>query len=153
MSDQLTRLLRAATPTVFILCVISAGAFCDLGVAVLVFAGAALLGAIAALWASLQALTGNVPMTIDEAIALANPAAAEERQRQILQTLKDLEVDFGVGKIGRDDYETLVTECRREAKGLLRATDETSASVRAAAAAYVAEQQHPRHVEKADDQS
>jgi hypothetical protein len=153
MSDRLARLLRAATPAVFILGVISAGAFCDLAVAMLVFAGAALLGAVAALWASLQALAGDVPMTIDEAIALAHPGAAEERKREILRTLKDLDVDFGVGKIGQGDYETLVTQCRREAKGLLRASDETSASVRAAAAAYVAEQQHPHQVEKADDLS
>jgi hypothetical protein len=123
-----------------------AGVFCDLGAAMLVLAACALLGAIAALWASLQAVSGNAPMTIDEAINLAGAGAADERKREILQTLKDLDLDFGVGKIEQDDYQAIVTRYRSEAKDLLRASDASSTAVRAKAAAYLALIQQPRQV-------
>jgi hypothetical protein len=148
MNGRLARVSAVAAPGVAVLGTVLAGIFFDLGVAVLVLAACALLGAIAALWASLQAVSGNTPMTIDEAITLTHVDAADERKRAILRTLKDLELDFGVGKIGQDDYQALVNRYRREAKGLLRASDESSACVRAKAAAYVAEHQHPRQVSR-----
>jgi hypothetical protein len=148
MNDRLARLSAVAAPGMAVFGTVLAGVFWDLGVAVLVLAACALLCAIAALWASLQAVAGNTPMTIDEAITLTHADAADERKRAILRTLKDLELDFGVGKIGRDDYQALVNRYRREAKGLLRASDESSTSVRAAAAAYVAEHQQPLQVSR-----
>jgi hypothetical protein len=146
MSDLL---LRALAPGAVVFATALAVVFGDLGVAVLVLAASALLGAIAALWTSLQALSGNVPMTIDEAITLANADAVDERKREILQTLKDLDLDFGVGKIGQEDYDALVARCRREAKGLLRAGDEVSASIRATASTYLTEQSRPGRATRA----
>lgn len=144
MNDRLARVSAVAAPGAAVLGAVLAGVFYDLGVAVLVLATCALLAAIAALWASLQAVSGNTPMTIDEAITLTHADAVDERKRAILRTLKDLELDFGVGKIGHDDYLALVNRYRREAKGLLRTSDESAASVRAEAAAYVTEHQPPR---------
>jgi hypothetical protein len=137
VSDRLVRLAGVIATAAAMLAAVSAGIFFDLGVAVLVLAASLLLAAIAALWTSLQTLSGNVPMTVDEALALAHADAADEHKREVLQTLKDLEMDFGVGKIAPDDYEALVGQCRREAKRLLRASDEVSETVRAKATAYL----------------
>jgi ribosomal protein L40E len=143
VTDRLARLVGPAALAMTVLATVLAGVLVDLGVALLVLAAAALFAAIGALWASLQALSGNVPLTIDEAIALAHADAADERKREILQTLKDLELDYGVGKIGSDDYHALLSRYRGEAKGLLRASDENAAPVRARAAAYVQEHRNP----------
>jgi len=139
MTDRLVRTLTVAVLGVVILGVTMAGVLLDRGAATLVLAATALLGAIAGLWASLQALLGNAPMTIEEAIAFAHASEAEERKRAILQALKDLQFDHSVGKIGQSDYDMLVLSFRGQAKRLLRSMDEDVASRRAAASAYVAE--------------
>jgi len=137
MNDRFARMLGLAGPGVVVFCAVAVGLFFDLAAATLVLAGAALLGAILTLWASLQALFGNAPMTTDEAIALAHLGAVDERKRAILQALKDLQFDNSVGKIAQSDYDALVSSYRREAKGLLRAMDADVASRRDNAVAYV----------------
>jgi ribosomal protein L40E len=116
------------------------GAFYGVGTALLTAAGGALLIVISILWASVRTLSGDAPITLEEAIALGAPTAAEEQKRAVLQALKDLEFERSVGKIGEADYEELVARYRAEAKRLLRAVDEDLAPLREKADAYVAEQ-------------
>jgi hypothetical protein len=120
------------------------GAVYGLGTAILVLAGGVLLGIIAILWASVRTLAGDTPITLDEAMALGAPSAAEEQKRSVLQALKDLEYERSMGKITDADYEDLLARYRAEAKRLLRAVDEDLAPLRARAAAYLTEQLGPQ---------
>ena len=110
------------------------------GTGLLTLAGGVLLIVISILWASVRTLAGDAAITLEEAIALGAPTAAEEQKRAVLQALKDLEFERSVGKIAEADYEELVARYRAEAKRLLRAVDENLAPLREQAAAYVAEQ-------------
>lgn len=94
-----------------------------LGPAFLVLAGGILLGAVMLLWSSLGRLTGESPLTLDEAIGLAAPSAEEERKRSVLRALKDLDYERSVGKISEEDYADLSARYRTEAKALLRALE------------------------------
>jgi hypothetical protein len=99
------------------------GAIYGLSTAFLVGAALMLGGVIVLLWSSVQSLTGEAPMTLDEAFSLAAPSAEEERKRAVLRALKDLEYERSVGKISDDDYQTLSARYRSEAKELLRIID------------------------------
>ncbi len=54
-------------------------------------AGSALVGALLILWNSVQALTGDAPLTLEEALTLTAPSTEEERKVAVLRALKDLE--------------------------------------------------------------
>ena len=99
----------------------------------LVAGGAVLVGAIAILWNSLLSLTGDAPLTLDEALSLAAPSAEEERKESVLRALKDLEYERNVGKLSEDDYRELSRRYRQDAKQLLQLVDETLAPARARA--------------------
>jgi hypothetical protein len=99
----------------------------------LVTGGVVLLGAIAILWNSLQSLTGDAPLTLDEALSLAAPSAEEERKESVLRALKDLEYERSVGKLSDDDYRELSRRYRQEAKELLQLVDENLGPARARA--------------------
>ena len=116
------------------------GAVYGVGTALLTLAGGVLLIVISILWASVRTLSGDAPITLEEALALGAPTVAEEQKRAVLQALKDLEFERSVGKIEEDHYQELVARYRTEAKRLLRAVDEDLAPLREKAAAYVAEQ-------------
>lgn len=135
---RLGRVLPWALPLAFALAAIVVGFVYDLGSGILVLAGGALLGTIAFFWASLRTLSGDAPLSLDEAVALGARAANEEQKRTVLQALKDLEYEFSVGKIGEDDYRELRSRYRAEAKRLLRAMDRDLEPERARAEAYVA---------------
>src|SRR5688572_2824007 len=139
-SSALFRSLRWALPIGSIIAACAMGGFYGVGTAVLTLAGGVLLIVICILWASVRTLSGDAPITLDEAIALGAPTATEEQKRSVLQALKDLEFERSVGKIADADYEELVARYRAEAKRLLRAVDEDLAPMRERAAAYVAEQ-------------
>jgi zinc-ribbon domain len=127
-------------PVVSIAAALAVGAVYGVGTALLTLAGGVLLIVISILWASVRTLSGDAPITLEEAIALGAPTAAEEQKRAVLRALKDLEFERSVGKIAEADYEELVARYRSEAKRLLRAVDEDLAPIRERAAAYVAEQ-------------
>lgn len=135
---RLGRVLPWAVPLVFGVAAIVMGFVYDLGTAILVLAGGALLGTIAFFWASLRTLSGDAPLSLDEAVALGTRAANEEQKRTVLQALKDLEYEFSVGKIGEEDYRELRSRYRAEAKRLLRALDQDLEPARARAEAYIA---------------
>jgi hypothetical protein len=99
------------------------GHFFGLGFGLLVVAGGTLVGSIWLLWASLQGIGGDAPITLEEALSLGAPSAEEEQKRSVLRALKDLEYERAVGKISEADYATLAEHYRSEAKRLLRAVD------------------------------
>lgn len=96
----------------------------------LVLAAAALGGAIWVFWRSLQSLTGEAPLTLDEALGLGAPAAEEERKTAVLRALKDLEYERSVGKIDEQDFMELSEKYRAEARMLLQLVDENLGSAR-----------------------
>lgn len=102
---------------------IGVGVVIGFGPAFLVLAGGTLLGAVMLFWSSLGRLTGESPLTLDEAIGLAAPSAEEERKRAVFRALKDLDYERSVGKISEEDYGELSTRYRTEAKELLRSLE------------------------------
>jgi len=108
-----------------------AGLVVGIEIALLVVASGALLGTIALLWASVQSLTGESSITLEEALSLGAPSAEEEQKRAVLRALKDLEFERGVGKISEEDYAELSARYRAEARRLILAVDEGHAKERA----------------------
>jgi hypothetical protein len=96
----------------------------------LTLAGFALLGAIWIFWRSLQSLTGEAPLTLEEALGLGAPNAEEERKAAVLRALKDLEYERTVGKIDEQDFLELSEKYRAEARSLLQLVDENLGSTR-----------------------
>ena len=148
-----------ALPLVSAAAALTMGAVYGVGTALLTLAGGVLLVVITILWASVRTLSGDAPITLEEALALGAPTAAEEQKRAVLQALKDLEFERSVGKIAEPDYQELVARYRTEAKRLLRAVDEDLAPLREKAAAFVADQlgterppKRSKPPKKADDQ-
>ena len=103
---------------------IALGQLFGLGLGLLVVAGGTLVGSIWLIWASLQGIGGDVPITLEEALSLGAPSAEEEQKRAVLRALKDLEYERAVGKISDADYASLAEHYRGEAKRLLRAVDQ-----------------------------
>ena len=139
-SDALLRSLQWVLPVGSIGAALAMGAVYGVGTALITLAGGVLLIVISILWASVRTLSGDSPITLEEAIALGAPTAAEEQKRSVLRALKDLEFERSIGKIADADYEELVARYRAEAKRLLRAVDDDLAPLRDRASAYVAEQ-------------
>lgn len=136
---QLGKVLPVGLPAFVLIAAVVVGFVYDLGSALLVLAGGALLATIALLWGSLRTLSGDAPISLDEAVALGNEAANEDEQkRAILQAIKDLDYEFSVGKIGEADYQELRKRYRAEAKRLLRALDRDLEPSRKRAEAYLA---------------
>lgn len=122
--ENLGPLLRWALPVVVVLAAIGFGTAFGLSIALLTLAGGVLCGTIWLLWLSLQGLSGDAPLTLEEALSLGAPSAEEEQKRAVLRALKDLEYERAVGKINDADYASLAEHYRNEAKRLLRAVDE-----------------------------
>lgn len=85
---------------------------------------------LALLWVSIQQLDERSNMSVEDALHLAQPTAAEEQKRAILRSLKDLEYELSVGKISREDFTTLSAQYRERAKELISAADESLAEWR-----------------------
>jgi len=109
------------------------------GAWLLALAFLALGSAIVWLWSSLLALDSDTPLTVDEALAMVVPTAEEEKKQSVLRALKDLEYERAVGKISSEDFATLVTRYRREAKELLYLIDQDQAADLEAAEAELTE--------------
>jgi hypothetical protein len=111
-------------PLAGVVVVIVTGVLAGVEVMLLVLAFFALLGVIALLWASVQSLTGQSPLTLDEALTLAAPSAEEEQKRAVLRALKDIEYELSVGKISPEDHAEFSARYRAEAKRLMQRLDE-----------------------------
>jgi len=117
-------LLAAALPATTVVTAVVVGVWLGVELALLVVAGGALAGVIALIFASVLSLTGESPITLEEAITLGAPSAEEEQKRSVLRALKDLEFERGVGKISEDDYAELSERYRAEAKRLIQLLDD-----------------------------
>jgi hypothetical protein len=115
------------------------GASFGRGTFFLTLAGFALLGAVWVLWQSLQSLTGDAPLSLEEALGLGAPSAEEERKVAVLRALKDLEYERAVGKIDEEDFQRLSHKYRQEAKALLAMLDDNLAPARQQAEAQLEE--------------
>ncbi len=113
-------------PIVTVVAAVVTGVLLGVELALLVIAGGALAGVIGLLWASVQALTGESPLTLEEALTLGAPSAEEEQKRAVLRALKDLEYERSVGKISEEDYAELSERYRAEAKRLIQLLDTDS---------------------------
>jgi hypothetical protein len=102
-----------------------AGLAFGIEVAFLVLSAGALCFVIAVLWSSVQSLTGESPLTFEEALSMGAPSAEEEQKRAVLRALKDLEYERSVGKISAEDYQVYSARYRAEAKRLIQAVDES----------------------------
>jgi hypothetical protein len=123
---DLERLLARATAwiaPVTVLAALVGGATAGLAPGLLILAAGMLLGAVLLFWSSLGRLTGESPLTLDEAVGLAAPSPEEERKRSILRALKDLDYERSVGKLSDEDFAELSTRYRTEAKALLRSVE------------------------------
>lgn len=120
-----------------------AAQFYGRGAFFLVTAGVVLLTAVFILWSSVQALTGDAPLTLEEALTLTAPSTEEERKVAVLRALKDLEYERSVGKLSEEDYVDLTRKYRQEAKQLLQALDESMAGGRERALALLSERLKP----------
>jgi hypothetical protein len=107
---------------------LGAGLALGLPIALLVLAAGALCLVIALAWASLEQLGGSSDLSLEEALSLAAPTAAEEQKRAVLRTLKDLEYELAVGKITEADFQVASTHFRAEAKRLIAEADSSLSS-------------------------
>ena len=103
--------------------VVGAYFMAGMGMALMTLSAVTMLAGIGLLWSSVQSLTGEANLSLDEALSFAAPSAEEERKRAVLRALKDLEFERSVGKISQDDYDELSSRYRAEAKELLRALE------------------------------
>src|SRR6186713_1056867 len=131
--------LRIALPLVYFTAVVGSGALFGIEIALLVAAGCALTLVVGFAWASVQSLTGDSPLTLDEALTLGQPSAEEEQKRAVLRALKDLDYERSVGKIGDEDYRELSARYREEAKRLIERVDESLTPARERAEKLLAE--------------
>jgi hypothetical protein len=115
---------------VVVLTALVVGATSGLGPSLLVLAGGMLTAVVLLFWSSLGRLTGESPLSLEEAVGLGAPSPEEERKRSILRALKDLEYERSVGKISEEDFAELSARYRAEAKALLKLIDAESAPMR-----------------------
>ena len=128
--------------TLLVLCaaaVVTTGTLVGLEIALLVAAGSALVAVIALLFGSIQSLTGESPLSFEEALTLGAPSAEEEQKRAVLRALKDLEYERSVGKISDQDYAELSARYRAEAKRLIELLDDNLSPARERAEKALAE--------------
>jgi hypothetical protein len=108
-------------------------------IALLVAAFFALSLVIGFAWVSVQSLSGDSPLTLDEALTLGQPSVEEEQKRAVLRALKDLDYERSVGKISDQDYHELSARYREEAKRLIERVDESLTPARERAEKLLAE--------------
>jgi hypothetical protein len=88
-------------------------------------AAGALVLVIALLWSSVAGLSGDTPLSLDEALGMGAPSTEEEQKRAVLRALKDLEYERSVGKISEEDFHEFSERYRAEARRLIAAVDAT----------------------------
>jgi hypothetical protein len=144
---------RWAAPLLVIILASLFGHHFGLGIGLLIVAGGVLSGSIWLIWSSLQGLSGEAPLTLDEALSLGAPSAEEEQKRAVLRALKDLEYERAVGKINEADYTSLAEHYRNEAKRLLRAVDADLGPERERAEQILTERLAALEAEDIDDEA
>lgn len=129
--------LIVALPWVGLAVALVSGAVLGLSVALIVLAATTLLMGVSNLWSSVQALGGEVDLEAAEPIGWPVPSAELEQKREVLQALKDLDLERSLGKITEEDYQELRERFRAKAKLLLQALEQEVSPTRAEAEAVV----------------
>lgn len=119
--DRLAGSAPVLAPFLVVVAAAIVGVTLGLGPSLLVIAAGMLVAAISGLWSSLGRLTGESPLTFEEAVGLGALSPEEERKQSILRALKDLDYERSVGKISDADFAELTQRYRSEAKQLLQA--------------------------------
>jgi hypothetical protein len=130
---------RVVVPVAASVLVIATGMLLGVEMALLVAAFFALLLVVGFAWVSVQSLTGDSPLTLEEALTLGQPSVEEEQKRAVLRALKDLDYERSVGKISDADYLELSARYREEAKRLIERVDESLSPARERAEKLLAE--------------
>lgn len=127
--------------------------FAGVGMAVLVFLTAALLGAILLVWHSLRTLAGDADVDpgLELAAATSVPFELADKKRRALRALKDLEQEHDLGKIDDADYKALDADYRAQAKDVIREMDDSIAPFREKAEAIVREHLDKHPIEKDEE--
>lgn len=128
---DLWKMLRWVLPLGALLASVVVGVLLGIELGILVLAGGVFVGVIFILWNSVQGLTGEAELSLEEALTMAAPSAEEEEKRSVLRTLKDLEYEKSVGKISDEDYAELVAKYTARAKQLIQAVDADLGEARA----------------------
>ncbi len=146
----LARMFAVGVPLVGFAAALVLGSVAGLPPALLVLAGAALLGTIGFFWASLRTLSGDAPLPRGVAAhAVVSRAPAPERKREALRALKDLEFEHSIGKIDDADFLELQARYRSIAKTLMREIDAGLAPRRREAEQIVASYLEKRNLGRA----
>lgn len=138
-----SRAIAAAAAGTTLLATLVVATTLGLGPGLLVTAAGVLVLAVFLFWSSLERITGESPLTLEEALGLGAPTAEEEKKRAVLRALKDLEYERSVGKISEQDYAELSARYRSEAKRLLQSLDAELSPLR-----RQAEERLSRHIEE-----
>lgn len=117
-------LARWLVPALTLVAAFVAGLVAGVELVLIVLAAGALALVIALVWASVQSLTGESAMTLDEAFSIAQPTPEEEQKIAVMRALRDLSYERSVGKISEEDYQSLSARYRTEAKRLMARIDE-----------------------------
>ena len=123
---RLARSVAIALPVATVGGAATVGALSGLGPAILVVAGGVILGAVAAVWASVRTLTGDAPLPVDLEAADMRIGAGDSRiarKTMLLRALKDLENERAIGKLSDDDYASVAPRYTAELKEILREID------------------------------
>jgi hypothetical protein len=131
--------IAAGVAVATVVTAVAVGAVYGIALSILLLATGALALVIALLWASVRNLTGDTPLTLDEALGLGAPSPEEEQKRAVLRALKDLEYERSVGKISEEDYREYSARYREEARRLMERVDASLAEARALAEKLLAE--------------
>lgn len=139
---KLGRGLALGIPLVAFVLACAVGVLVNAATAILVLIGAALLGVIALLWASVRVLSGDAPLPPElEALegATRGVDALAARKKMLIRAIKDLENERDLGKLEASDFEQLTMNSREELKTVLKRMDETLAPHRERAEAIARE--------------
>jgi hypothetical protein len=123
--EKLARIFARALPVVTLLGAIAVGWTMNVATALLVVASGVFVAIIALFWSSIRTLGGETE--VDRELLLSSEMGAtldaRERKNALLRSIKDLEHEHAVGKIGDADFEALTRHYRDEAKNVLRELD------------------------------
>jgi hypothetical protein len=120
---HVAQIARGAAAPLVLLSATAVGYALGLAWALWILASAALLLAILLFWESLLALGTSADLTLEEALSLAAPTAADEQKRALLSALKDLDQELLLGKLSLEDHKLLSRRYRRQAVQLLQRLD------------------------------
>lgn len=132
-TSESKELPRGALPVLGLLAVaglVLAGLRYGIGASILGFAALALLAVVGLAFRAVQSITepDDDTLLVEDALS-----PAEAQKVMALRALKDLDYERSIGNVNDEDYRTLETQYREDAKRAMRAVDEERAARRARA--------------------